>query len=59
MKQCLAFNECDRYAKLTARGTPVLHIEYAGALDDVCAASPQGFCTVRAARSLDRRPLVC
>ncbi len=58
-ESCLVYDECGAYAPLTSMGKPVLHIEYRGSFSEVCSASPAGFSTVLADRSLDRPPQIC
>ena len=53
-EECLAYGECGAYAPLQALKKPILHIEYEGALADICARSPKAsMFTVLAPPDLD------
>lgn len=54
VEECVVYNECDAYAPFTASGKAVLHIEYEGTLDSICAVTrPLSFSTMRKNWDLD------
>ena len=53
-EECAAYGECDDYAPFSAAGKAVLHVEYRGSLDSICASTkPLGFSSMLKNLDLD------
>lgn len=58
-EECVRYRECDQYAEYLDGGGAVFHIEYDGALADICPDQPAGMSTVKASRALDAPTEAC
>jgi hypothetical protein len=60
VEECIKYNECDMYAPFTANGKAVLHIEYEGSMEEICAAQRAfGFSTLKKNLNLDAWRSTC
>ena len=58
-EQCIAHGECAAYLPFLDRGKAVLHVEYEGSEETVCAARPDGFSTVIKDQALGAERVGC
>lgn len=58
-EECVAYDECDRYAPMLAANKPVFNVEYSGSAASVCSRVPKGMSTIIKPLELTARRSAC
>ena len=58
-EECVAYDECDRYAPMLAAKKPVFNVEYSGTTASVCSRVPKGMSTIIKPLELTAKRTAC